>query len=90
MQLESQFPELFSERLRKAPAVFLDKLHPKKTEPQPYVEYIDNGLWKSRITFHKDPSYSVQRSKIQAQPYDSLDALCENELEATISRLQSD
>ncbi len=71
------------EKFRKIPTVFLDKLHPRSSEAQPFVEYVDEGLWKSRITFHKDPSYAVSLSRCQAQrsgSFANLDALCEAEL----------
>jgi hypothetical protein len=70
-------------KLSKAPSAFLDKLHPEKGEASPYVEYVDEGVWKTRISFQKDPSYSVLRAKINAQvakPHASLEALCEAEV----------
>ena len=86
---ESLFPELFLEKLRRVPTVCLDKLHPKKTELEPYVEYVDQDLWKSRITFHKDTSNSVSRSKTSTQTaHESLDALCETELKRRFSGYQ--
>lgn len=71
-------------KLRKAPSTFLDKLHPEKEEASPFVEYIDEGVWKTRISFQKDNSYSVAHSKLSAQrarPYESLEALCDAELQ---------
>jgi hypothetical protein len=76
------------EKMRQVPSSSnLDKLHLSKTDREQFVEYVDEGLWKSRITFHKDPSYSVLLSQLQAskhqtegKTYESLDALCEAEL----------
>jgi hypothetical protein len=76
-----------SDKIREAPSTSLDKLHPKKTDPEPFVEYVDEGLWKSRIVFQKDRTYSVLLSQLQAakhqaegKTHENLDALCEAEL----------
>ncbi len=69
------------DKMRRVPAFCLDQLHPE--ENAPFVEYVDEGLWKNRIDFQKDNSYSVASSKRRAeahQPYENLDALCEAEL----------
>lgn len=86
-EFSSSLGQALQEKLRKTPAICHDKLHPKTKEAQPYVEYIDEGLWKSRITFHKDLSYSVFQSQIKAiitasqgTSFPNLDALCDAEL----------
>lgn len=75
------------DKISKIPAHNSDKLHPKKSETPPYAEYIDEDLWKSRISFQKDPSLAVARSELQAQsaeisgqPIKTLDCICEEEL----------
>jgi hypothetical protein len=76
------------EKLRKAPVAFLDKLHPEAHETSPFVEYVDEGVWKTRISFQKDLSLPVMRSlcsAISAKPHDSLEALCEAELHRRFS-----
>lgn len=73
---------LLQEKLRVVPTTCLDKLHPKSTETPPFVEYVDEGVWKSRITFHSDPSHTVAHNAAKARastPHASLDALCEAE-----------
>lgn len=65
-------------------AKFLDKLHPKKSENPPYVQYEDEGVWKTRIEFQKDTSHFALFSRAVAEhskPHASLDALCEAELQ---------
>ncbi len=76
-----------SEKMRQVPSTSLDKLHPNKTDREPFVEYVDEGLWKSRIAFQKDQSYAVLLSQRQAlrhqaegKTYENLEALCEAEL----------
>jgi hypothetical protein len=76
-----------SEKMRRVPSTHLDKLLPNKTDREPFVEYVDEGLWKSCIVFQKDRSYSVLSSQLQAsrhqaegKTYENLDALCEAEL----------
>ena len=72
------------EKIAKVPTAFLDKLHPNSSDAQPFVEYVDEGIWKSRITFHKDPSYSVLLNKRKAEaaiPFPNLDSLCAAELQ---------
>jgi hypothetical protein len=76
------------DKLYKIPENSSDKLHPKKNETQPYAEYVEEGLWKSRVTFQKDHSFSVCLSKLRAQssehsgkPMKSLDSICEEELQ---------
>lgn len=71
-------------KLDRVPTAFLDTLHPNPSDPQPFVEYVDEGIWKTRITFHKDPSHSVLQNQRKAEtgtPFANLDALCEAELQ---------
>src|ERR1700722_8197001 len=73
-----------NEKIAKVPTAFLDTLHPNPSDAQPFVEYVDEGIWKSRITFHKDPNYSVLLNKRAAEartPFSDLDSLCEAELQ---------
>jgi len=70
------------QKLTQPPAQKLDKLHPK--QDRSYVHYIDEGMWQARIHFRKDASPSVTAIRNQAaasSPYESLDALCEAELQ---------
>lgn len=78
---------LLSNKISKIPTQNCDKLHPKKNEPQPFVEYVEEGLWRSRITFQKDRSLSVELARFHAQstehagqPIKTLDSICEEEL----------
>lgn len=80
--------QLLEEKLHTVSTRFLDKLHPAAFENPPYVEYVDEGLWKSRITFHKDYTPTVINDQIRAQTdalqgraFRDLDALCEAELQ---------
>lgn len=80
-------PLSLHDKIRQPPSVFLDKLHPKKTDLEPFVEYVDQGLWKNRIAFKKDNSYSAILSQLKAKQmdfekktYENLDTLCEAEL----------
>lgn len=83
------------DKMCQIPATNLDKLHPNKNDPEPYVEYVDEGLWKSRIVFQKDSSDPVMRSHLQAvkhqndgKTHESLDALCEAELKRRMPNYQ--
>ena len=72
------------EKIHQVPTKSLDKLHPEKTDPRPFAEYVEEGLWKSRVTYQKDSSPSVAMSKSHAQSSEetllTLDAICANEL----------
>ncbi len=79
--------ETLTEKLHKVPTTSLDKLHPHKTESRPYAEYVEEGLWKSRVTFQKDYSHTALNFKQQAKTAESqesspkdLDTVCEEEL----------
>lgn len=89
---ETTFPispaQKLQEKIVKVPTTFLDTLHPNPSDAEPFVEYVDEGIWKSRITFHKDLSYSVFQNKRKAEKTEAegrsfadLDSLCENELQ---------
>lgn len=70
------------QKLTIPPAQKQDKLHPKADRS--YTHYVDEGMWQTRISFMKDPSPSVAivRSRAAAtHSYESLDALCEAELQ---------
>ncbi len=73
-----------SQKMSRVPTTCLDKLHPQKNDPQPFVEYVDEGIWKNRITFQKDTSPSVMNARrlaTQGKAHDSLDCLCQAEFE---------
>lgn len=79
--------QTLQEKLRRVPTRSLDKLHPEKDEAHPHAEYVDEGVWKSRITFHPDLSPAVARTKTKAEAtvreartYSDLDSLCDAEL----------
>ncbi len=75
---------LLQKKIQEVPAQALDRLHPSKKEGRNFAEYIDQGLWKSCITYQTDSSFSVLKSKWQAQsergPFKNLDQICEEEL----------
>ncbi len=75
---------LLRKKIHEIPAKPLDRLHPSKKEGRNFAEYIEQGLWKSRVTYRQDPSFSVLKSKWQAQSerglLKSLDLICEEEL----------
>jgi hypothetical protein len=79
--------QLLQNKLCHVPVVSLDKLHPNNSDSHPFVEYVDDGIWKSHITFHKDLSHCVSQNKSKAEraaqagnAFSNLDALCESEL----------
>lgn len=77
------------DKVARVPVQSSDKLHPAKDTP--YVEYVDEGLWRSRIEFKKDYSYRVLLSQIQGiqgKTYESLDHLCEAEVQRRFPNYQ--
>ncbi len=80
------------EKINQVPSKSLDKLHPEKTDLQPFAEYVEEGLWKSRVTYQKDSSPCVAMSKLQAQSSEestkTLDAICANELRRRFPNFQ--
>lgn len=93
-EIKSQDPvSALREKVAKAHIqdVSLDKLHPKKSETPPHVEYVDQGLWRTRIEFKQDGSHFTSYSRIVAAgstPHASLDALCEAELQRRFPHYQ--
>jgi hypothetical protein len=76
-----------AQKISTVPSVCLDTLHPQERDPHPHVEYVDEGLWKSRILFQRDRSWSVFQSQCKANAHrtqglthPSLEALCDHEL----------
>jgi hypothetical protein len=75
------------DKIARIPLTNRDKLHPQKNEASNHTEYVEEGLWKTRVTYQKDPSFSVSMSQLRAksaelsqQPIPTLDAICEEEL----------
>ncbi len=67
-------------KIGQVPSQNLDRLHPSKKEGRPFAEYIDEGLWKSRVTYTKERSFVSFKPAEHRNPLKSLDLICEEEL----------